>query len=621
MIGKILSDRYKIIEQIGTGGMSIVYKAERLKDGKLFALKVLREEFKNNEQYLDLFFKEAQTGAALSHTNITKIYTMYTDNDIHYLVMEYVGGETLKEMIQRLGPLDYKFALEIAIQISGALKYAHSKGFVHKDIKPQNILITPQGVAKLTDFGIAGSGDIDRFGENNAVLGSVHYFAPEQASGKMTSNKTDIYSLGIVLYEMLTGELPFQGDTTTTVAIKHMHEDLVRPSQKSEDHIPSSVDEIVYKATQKDDKMRYDSASDLQADLERALHDPYGDFVKQKKDKLKYKPIGETGEFRAKAHFGIRFLPLVIMVLVVFGLLAFLVLYNISPQKEEAVPHGYVTVPELMSLMEAEAVTKLTESGLNYEITYDDTSKVEHGIVISQLPVSGKRIDRNETVKFTVSGKENAKELPNFVGMDISEVETMLNELKLKASNEYRTGNGNEIDGMVLEQSPAPNTKYLEGDNIKLIIKRSETKTEAIQDVSNKKLDEAVSTLRSFGFSNIRIIKEDDKKQQGLVIRQSPAAGTMENTSIRVSLWIATDLKKEKTQDMDIAIPVTEDASKIEITMLDSDGLEYAVTEAQLDKGTHNIRITISSLLEGVKEIRTYRDGVLKEHMAFEFEE
>ena len=280
LVGKIIGNRYEILEKIGVGGMATVYKAKCHVLNRYVAIKVLKDEFTTDEEFIRRFNTEAQSAASLSQSNIVSIYDVANEDNIYYIVMELVKGKTLKQIINEDGALPWKWSVNIAIQIASALETAHKNNIVHRDVKPHNIIITEDGIAKVTDFGIAkavSNSTITAFG---TTIGSVHYFSPEHARGGFTDAKSDIYSLGIVMYEMLTGRVPFDADTAVSVALKHMQEKPVEP-MKLNPSIPFAVNRIIMKAIQKEVGLRYQSATEMIKDLTLALKNPEGDFVEE----------------------------------------------------------------------------------------------------------------------------------------------------------------------------------------------------------------------------------------------------------------------------------------------------------------------------------------------------
>ena len=266
--GKVIGNRYEIVETIGKGGMAIVYKAKCLKLNRYVALKVLRPEFREDKDFITRFKAEAQSAASLSHPNIVSVYDVGQDGDLNYIVMEYVEGVTLKQYMDAKGVLPWREAVDYTAQISAGLEHAHKNGIIHKDIKPHNIMITREGTLKITDFGIAKVISSSTITTGNTTMGSVHYFSPEQARGGYTDYKTDIYSLGVVLYEMVTGRLPFDGDSAIAIAMQHIEKEPIPPTELNPD-IPQSLENVIRKAMSKEQAMRYDSVTEMMQDLKK----------------------------------------------------------------------------------------------------------------------------------------------------------------------------------------------------------------------------------------------------------------------------------------------------------------------------------------------------------------
>ena len=275
--GMIIAERYEVLGKIGTGGMADVYKAKDHKLNRFVAVKVLKPEFREDKTFIRKFRSEAQAAAGLTHPNIVNVFDVGDDEGVYYIVMELIEGITLKEYIAKKGKLSIKEATSIAIQVSMGLEAAHNHGIVHRDVKPQNIIISTDGKVKVTDFGIARAASSNTISSN--VMGSVHYSSPEQVRGGYSDEKSDIYSLGITLYEMVTGRVPFDGDTTVAIAIKHLQEEMVPPSVYTE-NLPYSLEQIIFKCTQKSVGRRYEKMEDVIADLKHSLIDPQGNFVK-----------------------------------------------------------------------------------------------------------------------------------------------------------------------------------------------------------------------------------------------------------------------------------------------------------------------------------------------------
>lgn len=462
-IGTIVGDRYEILEKIGVGGMAEVYKGKDHKLNRFVAVKVLKEEFRSNDAFVKKFKEEAQAAAGLAHPNIVNVYDVGDENGIYYIVMELVEGITLKEYIERKGRLTIKEATSIAIQVSAGLEVAHNNQIVHRDIKPQNIIISREGKVKVTDFGIAKATTSQTTTSN--AMGSVHYASPEQARGGYVDHRSDIYSLGIVLYEMVTGRVPFDGDTAVAVAVKHLQEEMVPPSVYCKE-IPYSLEQIIKKCTQKSPDRRYQDIGDLLADLKQSLLDPEGDFVKmvdldeqaktvvmdkdsssRVKERRKIRLAeeeydedededdeyddeddddeddGEEGLSpsveRAMTIAGVVLAVIIVLVLVLFASRALglgggnrnnsedsqQTEENAEDEEDSQSSANTVEMPNLIGKTMTEARIELDELGLSITLGgSEDSSEYSAGQIIRQSVESGERVEVGSSVEVTIAG-------------------------------------------------------------------------------------------------------------------------------------------------------------------------------------------------------------------------
>lgn len=544
LVGKRVSGRYEVIEIIGGGGMADVYKAKDIILDRIVAVKVLQSQFSKDEQFIRRFRREAQAATSLAHPNVVNIYDVGEEEDLYYIVMEYVEGPTLKEYIQQTGPLSASEAVDIMSQIVSAISHAHANQIVHRDLKPQNILITRDGEVKVADFGIARAISSATITHTNSVIGSVHYLSPEQAKGGLVNFKSDIYSLGIVLYEMLTGKLPFFGDTAVSIAIKHLQTDI--PSvRETNPHIPQSLENIITKATAKDPYYRYESASAMEEDLSTALdperrhEEKYVIAAETKEEKtipivrsqLLEQIVDEekTIEISPKAMNGgepvtkpkkkKRTLTIVLStLLLLIGLVVatFAILPGLLKVDE-------VTVPEVVNLEFSEAEKVLTEAKLTVvrEEMADDEVAEEH--VIRQTPAEGSIVKQGAEVKLFVSmGKEKVN-MPTLVGLTKNQAERMLQgykevELKEKPTNEIAAGT-------VIEQIPAANEPIVIEDTV-VTITVSVPEKITLQNLVG--LSEA--QVNQYAASEQFVIKSSfeysDTTELGHVVSQDPQAFT-----------------------------------------------------------------------------------------------
>lgn len=492
--GMIIAERYEIVGKIGTGGMADVYKAMDHKLNRFVAVKVLKPEFREDTTFIKKFRSEAQAAAGLTHPNIVNVFDVGDDGGVYYIVMELIEGITLKEYISKKGKLSIKEATSIAIQVSMGLEAAHSHGIVHRDVKPQNIIISTDGKVKVTDFGIARAASSNTISSN--VMGSVHYSSPEQVRGGYSDEKSDIYSLGITLYEMVTGRVPFDGDTTVAIAIKHLQEEMVPPSVYTPD-LPYSLEQIILKCTQKSVDRRYSRMEDVIADLKHSLIDPQGDFVKlttvdndaktvviseeelgeikhtpkqitkpeittleeEKYDdndyddaEEEYRPRSEHRSGKKKKHHGsgrgltiaalIGGAVLLIVLVVVLGRAAGLFGTGSSgtadsskaEAKQESAADGLATVPDLVGKTEEEAKTLANDAHLGVQMAGEEASDQEKGRISRQETAEGTQVEANTTVKYWVSTGTAQVTIPDLDGRTGIDAQQTLEDLGLQVN-------------------------------------------------------------------------------------------------------------------------------------------------------------------------------------------
>ena len=531
--------------------MAIVYKARDVILNRNVAVKVLRDEFTTDEEFIRRFETEAQSAARLTHSNIVSIFDVGVDNGIYYIVMELIQGKTLKEIIvEEKGPLPWKWSINVAIQIASALDMAHKNNIIHRDIKPHNIIITEDGVAKVTDFGIAkavSNSTITAFG---TTIGSVHYFSPEHARGGYTDAKSDIYSLGVVMYEMLTGRVPFDADTPVSVALKHMQEEPVPPIEENP-NLPEALNKIILKALKKDPMLRYQTATELLQDLKTALKNPSGDFVEevdydptartQRIDTNQYDKINKSrgkkeNKFIAfiKEH---KILSSMIGLILVF-FLAFggtmLVLGMTNPKEVE--------VPNVVGLAREEAEQKVKEANLVFEVLSEEyNAEVEENHVISQEPKymeNYNKVKENTTVKVVISkGTEKAK-VPNVKGKEKEEAIQLIEAAKLKAEVIEETSKTVK-EGYVISQETDPDTEVNAGDTVIIHVSTGTgIKQVTMIDVTGKTEADAKKALEDMGLVVNIGYSEDTSKDNGIVLKQTVEVGKVidEGTTVTITV-------------------------------------------------------------------------------------
>ena len=563
--GKIIGNRYEILEKIGNGGMATVYKAKCHVLNRYVAIKVLRDEFTTDEEFIKRFNTEAQSAASLTHPNIVSIYDVGNEGNLYYIVMELIQGKTLKEIIQEDGALPWKWSVNIAIQICSALEVAHKNNIIHRDIKPHNIIITEDGIAKVTDFGIAkavSNSTITAFG---TTIGSVHYFSPEHARGGFTDAKSDLYSLGIVLYEMLTGRVPFDADTPVSVALKHMQEKPVEP-MKLNPSIPFAVNQVIMKAMQKEANLRYESASDMLKDLEKSLKNPEGNFVEEKNiesgftqriptinsERLENNNNRNNAERIAarnkkakenkKKKIAIISASFVILMIIsIFG--GYLLVSSMFSAPKN------VTVPYVTGLTIAEAESKLKELKITYEISEEKySSSVEAGKIISQNPPNGYRILENNAVKLVVSKGTEKTIIPKVAGKTSDEAKNDLENAKLTVEIEEEISQKIE-QGIVIRQEPAENTEVNAGDRVKIFVSKGNGKKKiAVPSVTLRTEEEAKKELTEQGLEVEIAYEEDKTKANGTVLKQSIEVGKTVEEGTKIIITVNKIAERKRAQ-------------------------------------------------------------------------
>ncbi len=550
--------------------MAIVYKARDVVLNRNVAVKVLRDEFTTDEEFIKRFETEAQSAARLTHANIVSIYDVGVDNGIYYIVMELIQGKTLKEIIvEESGPLPWKWSINVASQIAAALDMAHKNNIIHRDIKPHNIIITEDGVAKVTDFGIAkavSNSTITAFG---TTIGSVHYFSPEHARGGYTDAKSDIYSLGVVMYEMLTGRVPFDADTPVSVALKHMQEEPVEPIEINQ-NIPEAVNKIIMKALKKDPMQRYQTSMELLQDLKQSLKNPNGDFVEENYDATAKTQRVKINDYdsnldrmygnnnkkgkneKEKNKFAIWvqehpklsiFLGLILLFFLAFG--GTIGVLKITNPKE-------VDLPNVVGLTQEEAKQKVEEAKLKYEVDKEEYNKdVEQGHIISQDPAYFDKyhsVKQGSTVKVVVSKGTEKAIVPKVVGMKQDEAIKALEDEKLKAEIIEDTSKKVEA-GYVISQEIEENTEVSAGDSIKIHVSiGSGIKQVTMPSVIGKTEQAAKSELEGLGLKVTIGYEENTSKDNGIVLKQSVTNGTVieEGTTVTITVNKLAELKAAK---------------------------------------------------------------------------
>ena len=557
LIGKMLANRYEILEKIGNGGMAVVYKAKCHVLNRFVAVKVLKDEFITDNEFIKRFRTEAQAAASLTHPNIVSIYDVGNEGDIYYIVMELIQGKTLKEIIVEDGKFSWKWSVNIAIQIASALETAHRHNIVHRDIKPHNIIITEDGMAKVTDFGIAkavSNSTITAFG---TTIGSVHYFSPEHAKGGYTDAKSDLYSLGVVMYEMLTGRVPFDADTPVSVALMQVQDDPIEP-RKLNPQIPISVNNIILKAMQKNPNDRYASATDMLIDLSTALKRPDDDFVTlpNKQNDLQTQRLSTLYDIDEKAKQNDEeddieepprkrnkkegnkviafFKRHVILSVILAGILIFslalggtILFMNLSKDEEALIPNLVTNENgDRLTLEEAQAIYDETAFEPELKVEYEISEEVEPGYVIRQDPeystVNNMRMKLSTEFTIYVSEEREKIETPSnedIVGKELEEVQKSLTDLGF--TNVVVEGETHESlkEGLVIKLSQEGKELYAD-DELIIYVSTGDGKVD-VPDVLGKSESDAKKELEDAGFKVKVSYDEDSDEEDGVVLKQS----------------------------------------------------------------------------------------------------
>ncbi|MFC3882622.1 Stk1 family PASTA domain-containing Ser/Thr kinase [Bacillus songklensis] len=594
LVGRRLNDRYKILKVIGGGGMANVYLARDVILDRDVAIKVLRLDFANDESFIKRFHREAQSATSIAHPNIVSIYDVGEQEDIYYIVMEYVPGQTLKQYIQQHAPLPVEKAVDIMTQITSAIAHAHQFGIIHRDLKPQNILIDDNGTVKVTDFGIAIALSSTTITQTNSVLGSVHYLSPEQARGGLANKKSDIYSLGIVLFELLTGRVPFSGESAVSIALKHLQTETPSPKRWNPS-IPQSVENIVLKSTAKDPFYRYDSVEEMQAALETAMNPERlnekkfevpdddeatkaipiitDDYIDNATDETIIRPMSKTVPIpvmakepskkaskknskkapkkkKRKKNKWLLSLLILFFVLASAGVAAVTVVPSLLAPKD-------VTVPNLRDEDYEAAVTKLVSLGF----TVDDPvrisdEKIEEGKVVRTIPNSGEVVKEGTKIKiYQSSGKEKIP-FESYIGREINAVKRLLEQKGYRTVGIVKV-DSDEVAGTIIDQNPTEGEERVPEETDVTFWVSQGPPAIILKDLSGwteKSVRDYVSD-----YELVVKVKEEysDTVPKGLVISQEPASKTaiQKGDTLTITLSKGSEQQPPKNVKVDVTIP------------------------------------------------------------------
>ncbi|MBP2653049.1 MAG: prkC [Firmicutes bacterium] len=618
MINRTFDNRYTILERIGGGGMADVYRAHDNLLDRSVAVKVLRSQFTDDDEFVTRFRREAQAAARLSHPNIVNIYDVGRDNDAYYIIMEYISGETLKERIQREGSLPVETAIRFALEIAEALEHAHQNNLVHCDIKSHNILTTKAGRAKVTDFGIARAVTAATMTQTGTVVGSVHYFSPEQAKGVAVSAKSDIYSLGVVLFEMLTGTVPFNGETPISIALKHLQEEPPLP-RSINPAIPPLLEAIVLKAMAKNPEQRFADIGEMIDDLKLAqnyMRDDHTrrlskeDFPTQVLPRVplndKYtvaRPVENVLPLWRKRWFWV----LLGLLLIGFSVGAFLAFGKFWSLSE-------VTVPNVVGKQAEAAKTIITNENLRVSVSMEFNDKIPAGIVISQNPEAGTTVKEQRTVNIVVSKGVEVAVVPELKGLSRRDAELQIKNAGLVLGRVDEQFAADAPQDTVISQNPRPSAQVNKGTTIDLVVsKGAGPRKTVLPDFRGTPLNTVTTQLESLKLK-LGTVSETPSNQYpaGSIIGQNPAAGTEVLEGATIDLNVAKNVSggsggATKRAVVQITVPDGAVRQIVQIVVTDTGG-RRVVYENPQKPGDR-----IEQAVEGVGQVRVqvYINGAL----------
>ncbi|MFF3922875.1 Stk1 family PASTA domain-containing Ser/Thr kinase [Paenibacillus lactis] len=638
MIGHELAGRYKIIERIGGGGMALVYKAQDILLNRNVAIKVLRQQFVHDEEFIRRFRREAQSAASLSHSNVVSIYDVGQEEDVHYIVMEYIEGQNLNEIIKERAPLQVDEAVRIATQICDALDHAHHNQIIHRDIKPHNILIGRNGRVKVTDFGIARAVTSTTITQTGSVVGSVHYFSPEHAKGVVTGEKSDLYSLGIVLYQMLTARLPFLGESPISVALKHLQEEFDEPREVNP-LIPQSVENVILKSMRKNPEERYQSAQEMMADLETCLlpsrlNEPKMEF-EEDEDSTRVMPALKTMQ-RSSHHPDdepdeddeedddedrtpgkpkkkwVKPTVIVASVLLFLGIMAGVVMY-VNNMLE--VPE--VTVPGVIGMTEEEAIRTLEGEGLTVdpEVIREYKPNVTEGEVFDQSKPEGTKVKKDSPIQLSVGAAKPLEKMPNLSGKTYEQAVEALTALGIAAEAINKSEeNHDEIEaGMIISQNPSPDTD-LDPDKaaVSLVVSKGKkfVKMPALVGMTEEQARDAIES-RGLVVDAVKQ-KPSFEVKQGIVMEQWPYEANAEVApGSKITIFVSSGYPPEALE-YNYSVPISPayegQESKIRIVFSDALGDNQEAVNKTI---TTSEWVSVKLLLAPDKHatVQIFRDG------------
>lgn len=628
----VLDNRYRIIDKIGVGGMADVYRGEDTLLGRPVAIKILHANFANDDEFVSRFKREAQAAGKLNHPNIVNMYDVGFDQDLHYIIMEYVDGKTLKEYITEKGRLSIDEAVKFTIAIGEGLEHAHAMGIVHCDIKPHNVIITRTGRVKVTDFGIARAmNSTNTVMYTNSIMGSAHYLSPEQASGKTIDGSTDIYSLGVVLYEMLSGKVPFEGETPIAVALKHVREKVIPPTRYNPS-IPPLLESVVLKALSKDPKDRFESISDMMSDLRLSQgftmsktqrHEPY-DFATQMipavdpdaMDEFSTDDDTTSKEVKKKTMLSkIASIPqkyIVLSAAVIF-LIAFLGAFL---SYGNFWSNTTVDVPNVVGKQVSVAKNMLEDKHLRVSTSEVTNTDIPAGQVISQTPGAGEKVKEQRTIHLVVSKGVGDITVPDLSGLSLEQARQRLKDIGLVVGKITQQSMDGKPDNVIIAQTPSGDSKVAKGTTVDVVVNKAQAKKVKMPDLIGMTLKDARDVLASHNLGVNQIVGSIEEKS--VVTNQSTKSGDEidEGTAINLTTEFKEEKKKEGSKQsssnrtkgtVDVTVPSGSKKQELRIVVKDDEG--STVIYDDVNKPGDRIVKNVSGV--GNVRIEVYLNGAL----------
>jgi len=623
-IGRKLDGRYELQRVIGVGGMAVVYRAIDLLTNMPVAVKMLNQEYLGNQEVCRRFRNESKAIAMLKHKNIVKIYDVSDSSDCLFIVMEVINGITLKDYIEQQGTLTWRETVHFTSQILRALKHAHSKGIVHRDIKPQNIMLMENGDIKVMDFGIAMVSDYDAATIGDQAVGSVHYISPEQARGSKTDARADLYSLGVMMYEMLTGRVPFDGSDAVSIAVMHLQAEARTPRQINPS-IPEGLEEITMQAMQKDPERRYQTAADMLMDIDDFKRDPnikfeYSYMVDDSPTRY-IQAINATRQMQEEDIKPVKspVIPVLSGIatafVVVFLILTWLVLDESKMFESEK--NAQLTMPNFIGMNYEEVINDMSYS-FSYKVVYEFNSDYEKDQIIEQLPVADKEVYSASVVTLTVSNGAERLIVPTIDNMTYDEYSAVCLNLGL-STTKYEVYDATIASGRIINTNPRPRSDINEGDNIEVYVSLGpEPEQLVMPNFQNMHLDEANMKLSAMGIGAATTEQVDSDKPAGTIISQSPAVGThiTADTAV-VKFVISSGTAPVGTVDFEVNLPseLTDQTVRVEVKI--GDDMVFSQNFTAID----TLKVPVSVTSAGTSRTgQVYIDGYIFETIKFNFE-